>query len=95
VAETRTYIEIVKGNRSLIDESADLQLDTRGKVCPYPALESKKALDKLPPGETIEIITDFRPTAEDSIPLLCENQKVDYVVIRESSKTWLILAKRK
>ena len=38
---------------------AQSQLDMRGEICPYPLVESKKAVAKLEPGGTIEILIDY------------------------------------
>jgi len=38
-----------------------MQLDVRGEMCPYPAMKAKEALQKLPQGELLELITDHAP----------------------------------
>ena len=50
---------------------ADRVLDTRGLLCPYPFIETKHALEALPAGSVVEVITDSEPTATSSIPVLC------------------------
>ena len=47
-------------------------LDTRGLLCPYPFIEAKQALEDLPRGSTVEVLTDSEPIAISSIPILCE-----------------------
>ncbi len=56
----------------LLDPDADSKrvLDTRGLLCPYPFIQAKQALDSLPSGATLEILTDSEPTATSSIPIL-------------------------
>lgn len=58
---------------SLLDRDAESKrvLDTRGLLCPYPFIQAKQALDSLPVGTTLEILTDSEPTATSSIPVLC------------------------
>lgn len=38
-----------------------MELDVRGEMCPYPAMKAKEALKKLPPSETLDVITDHAP----------------------------------
>lgn len=38
-----------------------MELDVRGEMCPYPAMKAKAALDKLPAGERLVILTDHAP----------------------------------
>ncbi len=47
-------------------------LDTRGLLCPYPYIQARQALEALPPGSRVEILTDSEPTALSSIPILCQ-----------------------
>lgn len=52
-------------------ERADRRLDLRGKVCPYPTLEPRLALDDMTVGEVLEVITDYYP-ARQTIPQLMQ-----------------------
>jgi len=38
-----------------------MELDVRGEMCPYPAMKAKDALEKLPKGETLVLLTDHAP----------------------------------
>jgi len=53
-------------------------LDTRGLMCPYPFLQAKEALERVKSGEAIKVITNNKPTATVSIPLLCERIPAKY-----------------
>jgi TusA-related sulfurtransferase len=64
-------------------------LDTRGEICPYPFIRTKDALEALPPGGVLEVLTDNRPTAERSIPRHCEEVGAAYAVRREGD-VWRI-----
>ncbi len=46
-------------------------LDTTGEVCPYPALLMKEAIQALPRGEALEVITNNKATVISSLPVLC------------------------
>jgi tRNA 2-thiouridine synthesizing protein A len=57
------------------EEKFDHRLDLRGKVCPYPTLETNVTLKKMAAGEVLEIISDYYP-ARQTIPDLV--RKVGY-----------------
>jgi len=46
-------------------QSKENVLDVRGTICPYPQLKTKVALDKIDPGETLEILLDDRESANN------------------------------
>jgi tRNA 2-thiouridine synthesizing protein A len=48
-------------------EEGKYVLDVRGLVCPYPVLLTKKALEVLKIGETLDVFTD-NPTSCETIP---------------------------
>jgi tRNA 2-thiouridine synthesizing protein A len=49
------------------------QLDVQGYVCPHPQIYTKKALEKLQAGETLELVFD-NPSSGESINAMCESQ---------------------
>ena len=46
-------------------------LDVQGYVCPHPQLYTKKSLEKIKPGEIIEVIFD-NPSSSESIAAMCD-----------------------
>jgi TusA-related sulfurtransferase len=48
---------------------ADRQLDIRGRICPYPTLDTISTLQEMEAGEVLEVITDYYP-ARQTIPAL-------------------------
>ena len=56
---------------ALKDEAPKETLDTLGRVCPYPLLLTKKALEKLGSGQMLKVLCDAPASAEDSIPRYC------------------------
>jgi TusA-related sulfurtransferase len=44
-------------------------LNLIGKVCPYPTLDTRSALQEMASGETLEVVTDYYP-ARQTIPNL-------------------------
>ncbi|MDA8326917.1 MAG: sulfurtransferase TusA family protein [Nitrospiraceae bacterium] len=49
-------------------------LDTLGRVCPYPLVLTKKAIEKLKSGDIIKVLCDAPASAEDTIPRWAEKQ---------------------
>ncbi len=47
-------------------------LDTLGRVCPYPLVLTKKAIEKLKGGDIIKVLCDAPASAEDTIPRWAE-----------------------
>jgi len=70
--------------------ATDRVLDTRGLLCPYPYIQARQALESLPSGSQLEILTDSEPTAMSSVPILCEQN--GYTFTREQDgELWRLL----
>lgn len=62
-------------------------LDTSGKCCPMPMVDSNKAIKKLQGGEVLEIIaTD--PATQGDIPSWCERTGNELLLAKEEDKTF-------
>jgi tRNA 2-thiouridine synthesizing protein A len=48
-------------------------LDVQGYVCPHPQIYTKKALEKIKPGEVIEVVFD-NPSSSESISAMMDSQ---------------------
>jgi tRNA 2-thiouridine synthesizing protein A len=68
------------------DEAPAQTLDTLGRVCPYPLLLTKKALEKLSSGQTLKVLCDAPASAEDSIPRFAEKQKYGFESVKLDDK---------
>ncbi len=76
----------------IVPASASL-LDTRGLLCPYPFIQAKVALEGLPHGSRLEILTDSEPTALSSIPILCEQNGYSFTSARDGDVWRLVVLK--
>lgn len=56
---------------SLLQKHPTITLDTRGMVCPYPMIETRKLSERLGQSDVAEVLTDIEATAKTSIPLVC------------------------
>src|SRR4030065_551210 len=68
-------------------------LDPRGLLCPYPYIRARQALEALPAGASLVILTDSEPTATSSIPVLCEQQGYALACDRAGAEWRLIVTK--
>jgi TusA-related sulfurtransferase len=57
-------------------------LDVLGRVCPYPLVLTKKALEKLPNGGVLKILCDAPASAEDSLPRFAESKGFPIEVVK-------------
>ena len=67
-------------------------LDVHGYVCPHPQVYTKKALEKMKSGETLDLIFD-NPSSAESISAMCEAEGNDIAEKAESdtgSMKWTI-----
>lgn len=47
------------------------ELDILGDVCPYPLIKVRAALQNVPPGDVLEVVTDWETAVTETIPNLC------------------------
>lgn len=81
---------------SLKDQTPTEVLDVLGRVCPYPLVMTKKALEKLPSGAILKILCDAPASAEDSIPRYAEKQGYPCEVIKlEDKGYWELYIQKK
>lgn len=69
------------------------RLDTRGLLCPYPYIQARHALESLPRGSRLEILTDSEPTATSSVPILCEQNGYTFTSERDGDVWRLVVTK--
>lgn len=80
---------------ALKDEAPAQVLDTLGRVCPYPLLLTKKALEKLSSGQLLKVLCDAPASAEDSIPRFCEKSGYTLETVKIDDKNmWELFIKK-
>ncbi len=71
-------------------------LDVLGRVCPYPLVLAKKAMEKLSSGGVLKILCDAPASAEDSIPRFCEKQGFKFESVKlEDKGYWELYIQKK
>lgn len=69
-------------------------IDIKGQVCPYTFVRSKLALEKMPLGEVLEIVTDHKPASEN-VPKSMENEGQKVLKIEQTAeKEWHIFVRK-
>lgn len=70
-------------------------VDARGRVCPYPLVLTKKAIEKLSSGQILKVVTDAPASAEDSIPRFAEKQGYEFESVKlEDKGYWELYIKK-
>ena len=70
-------------------------LDVLGRVCPYPLVLTKKALEKLDSGAMLKILCDAPASAEDSIPRYAEKNGYEFESVKLDDKGyWELYVKK-
>lgn len=68
-------------------------LDARGLICPLPILKARKALKKVPVGETLRVLaTD--PGADEDFAAFCRTTGHELVELRIEDGSFNILIRR-
>lgn len=73
----------------LSQRQPDDVLDTTGKVCPYPLIETRKRLQSLSSGQLLEVLTDSRRSAQETLPDLSQRNGYPCEVIEDGS-SWRV-----
>jgi len=73
----------------LSSKTPDQVLDVLGRVCPYPLVLSKKAVEKLSSGQILKVLCDAPASAEDSLPKWAEKQGFKFESVKLAGEdTW-------
>jgi len=74
--------------------AADSILDTVGLYCPVPIIKTAERIEKLEPGQTLEILSDDRVVLID-MPAWCLSHGHAYLGFRESGAQWRLFVRKK
>jgi len=73
---------------NLEDVKPDATADLSGKTCPYTVMGARDALKPLGKGQVLEVIVDYQPAAEESIPNFLTKKKYPYQVSEMDAGKW-------
>lgn len=77
----------------LSSQEATKTLDVLGRVCPYPLVLTKKAVEKMDSGSILKVLCDAPASAEDSIPRWAEKQGFAFEAVKQDDKWELYIKK--
>jgi len=72
---------------------AEIHVDVRGQTCPVPLVETRKALRKAQPGDTIRIV-GTHPASKREIPMAVEALKLTLLSVEGPDTDWQIRIQR-
>ncbi len=71
----------------------EIQVDCRGKNCPVPLVEMRKAVNKASTGDVVEII-GTHPASKKEIPMAVESLGLELLEVDEEEGVWKIRIKK-
>jgi TusA-related sulfurtransferase len=71
------------------------RIDVQGLTCPYPQVLVTRALDKLSPEDTLEVVLNNPPSARDIPPALKERGHSVAETVAIDQTTWKIVVTKK
>lgn len=78
----------------LKEAKIDKTIDISGKICPYTVMEARDTLKTLEAGQVLEVLSDYKPAATESIPNFCGKKKYPIEVIDNGDGTYRLLIKK-
>ena len=72
---------------------ADINVDCKGKNCPVPLVETRKAIKKASPGDIIEVV-GTHPASKKEIPMAVEALGLELMDVSEEEGVWRIRIRR-
>lgn len=66
----------------------DKTIDIRGQICPYTLIETRDAIKGLTKGQILEVICDYAPAAQETIPNFCRKKGYPLNVEPDGEATW-------
>jgi len=77
----------------LMDIKPKVSLDCVGLFCPQPIFQTRQELDKLQPGEILEVLADD-PAAEEDIKAFCKRTGNELLTIEKGERVIKFIIKK-
>jgi TusA-related sulfurtransferase len=71
----------------------EIHVDVRGKNCPVPLVETRKALRKATPGDVISVV-GTHPASKQEIPMAVEALQLELLSVQGTDTDWTIRIRR-
>lgn len=79
---------------SLINSQIDKVINISGKICPYTVMETRDILKTMEAGQVLEVLSDYKPAATESIPNFCRKKNYPVEVIENGDGSFRLLIKK-
>lgn len=76
-------------NGSKIDKTIDI----KGEICPYTLIATRDALKSMDNGQLLEVISDYAPAVNETIPNMCRKKNYPVEVV-EADGCWRVLIRK-
>jgi len=86
-------IKVDTGSGSCPLSGVDIHVDCRGKHCPVPLVEVRKALKAAQPGQVIEVV-GTHPASRKEIPMAVEALQAELLSVEGEESNWRIRIRR-
>jgi len=70
-------------------------IDISGKLCPYTVIETRDTLKTMEAGQVLEVITDYKPAALETIPNFCKKKGYPIEIIDGTDGIYRLLILKK
>jgi tRNA 2-thiouridine synthesizing protein A len=67
---------------------ADKTIDIRGQTCPVTLVLTRQALNEMSAGQVLEVLVDFKPAVETTIPSYCQKKGYPIETLAEGENQW-------
>lgn len=79
---------------SLENAKPDAKAGLSGKTCPYTVMGARDALKPLTKGQILEVIVDYKPAADESIPNFLKKKAYPYDLKEIDEGKWKFLIEK-
>jgi TusA-related sulfurtransferase len=79
---------------SIINSQIDKAINISGKICPYTVMETRDILKTMEAGQVLEVLSDYKPAATESIPNFCRKKNYPIEVMDNGDGTYRLLIKK-
>jgi tRNA 2-thiouridine synthesizing protein A len=74
---------------------ADKTIDIRGQQCPVTLILTRQALNEMSAGQVLEVLVDFKPAVETTIPGFCGKKGYPVETVAEGESEWRLLIEKR
>lgn len=78
----------------LTQVKADKAIEIKGVICPYTVMEARDALKTMESGQVLDILSDYKPAATESIPNFCKKKGYPNQVVDNGDGTYRVLIQK-